>query len=341
MRRIIFLIVIVIGICSLEILLGQNQQDYGNFQDRDNFGKVIGQIIDPETGKPVSEKFRVCFFNWNYREDDYERRKDCNFETDENGYITIDLPPATYGLLFSSMEPNSKYSMTYHPFYEKMPEEYKEMFSCTIEVGKGKITKFVKKAIIGGTLKVTLVDLAGNPVDPNIAFPGRSITIEGEFLNYNLVPGSPSFYLKLKNGQFSKNGLFPDIYWEMKLEFLGIGYGVFEKKDIVIKANEVTEINVTIDPNDITGVEGKILDGSGNPQKEIRISFFPKNRDIEGWFACLTDSNGYYRMTGMPGGFYEIRIFDGHEYYFEYQNVIIEIKKNILLHRNFTIHHSE
>jgi hypothetical protein len=342
MKKIIFLMVILIGICSSGILWCLNQQDYDTYLNRDNFGKVVGQIIDPETGKPVNEKFRVCLFNWNYREGDYERYKDCRFYTDKNGYITFDAPPATYGLLFYPQEPNSKYSSTSHPFYEKMPEEYKEMFSCVIEVETGKITRFVRKAIIGGGLKVTLVDLAGNPVDPVVAFPGRSVSTQGEIVNYNLVPGSPSLSLKLENGKFFKKGLFPDTSWELDLKFFGIGYGVFRKKDIVIKANEVTEINITIDPNDITGIEGKIIDELGNPQKKVRISFFQKDESIEGSFRCLTDSNGHFIMTGMPEGFYEVGIFDGHEYYFLFQNIItIEIKKNILLKRDFTIPTSE
>jgi hypothetical protein len=249
----------------------------------------------------------------------------------------MNLPPATYGLLFYPKNPDSKYSGTYHPFYYKMPEEYKEIFSCVIRVETGKITRFVRKAIIGGSLKVTLVDLSGNPVDPAVAFPGRSLIIKGEFKNYNLAPGSPSFYFRLKNGKFSQKGFFPDNSWELDLRFYGIGYGVFRKKDIVIKAKEVTEINVDIDPNDITGIEGKIVDELGNPQKKVRISFFQKDESIEGDFDYYTDDNGHFIMTGMPEGFYKVEIFDGHEYYFTFQNIIIEIKKNILLKRDFTI----
>ena len=341
MKKIIFLMVILMGICFSGILLCPDQQDNEIYLNRDNFGKVIGQIIDPETNKPVNEKFRVCIYNWYYREGDYERYKDCNFFTDEKGWITMDLPPVTYGLLFYSQEPNSKYSCTYNPIYEKMPEEYKEMFSCVIKVETGKITRFVSKAIIGGALKVTLVDLAGNPVDPAVAFPGRSVSTLGYILNYNLVPGSPSRSLKLENGKFFKKGFFPDNSWEVHLIFFGIGYGVFEKKDIVIKANEVTEITFAIDPNDITGVEGKIVDELGNPQKKVRISFFQKDESIEGDFSCFTDSNGHFMMTGMHEGFYKVEIFDGHEYYFTFQDIVIEINKNILLKKDFIITTSE
>ncbi|UCH96808.1 MAG: carboxypeptidase regulatory-like domain-containing protein [Candidatus Aminicenantes bacterium] len=341
MKKNIFLIVLFIGICSSEILLSLDQYEDDPLLNRDSFGKVIGQIIDPETGKPVNERFLVCIFNWHYREGDYERYKDCNFKTDEKGWITLNLPPATYGLLFYPQNPDSKYSGTYHPFYYKMPEEYKEIFSCVIKVETGQITRFVRKAIIGGALKVTLVDLAGNPVDPAVAFPGRSVATEGGIDNYNLSPGSASLSLTLENGKFFRKNLFPDTSWEMDLRFYGIGYGVFRKKDIVIKANEVTEINITIDPNDITGVEGKIIDELGIPQKKVRISFFPKDESIEGDFDYYTDSTGHYIMTGMPEGFYEVEIFDGHEYYFTFQNIIIEIKKNILLKRDFTIPTSE
>ncbi len=341
MKKIIFLMLILMGICSPGLLLCPEQQDNEIYLNRDNFGKVIGQIIDPETNKPVNEKFRVCIYNWYYREDDYERRKDCEFLTDEKGRITMDFPPATFGLLFYPEDLESKYTGTYHPFYEKMPAEYKDIFSCVIKVETGKITRFVGKAIIGGALKVTLVDLAGNPVDLAVAFPGRSVSIQGGIDNYNLSPGSDSLDLTLDNGKFFRQGLFPDTSWQVYLRFFGIGYGVFKKKDIVIKANEVTEINVFIDPNDITGVEGKIVDELGNPQKKVRISFYQKDESIEGDFDYYTDSNGHYIMTGMPDGFYKVEIFDGHEYYFTFQDIFIEIKKNILLKKDFTITTSE
>jgi hypothetical protein len=342
MKKIIFFMVILIGICSSEILLSLDQYENDPLLDRDSFGKVIGQIIDPETGKPVNERFLVCIFNWHYREGDYERYEDCNFNTDEKGCITMNLPPATYGLLFYPQNPDSKYSGTYHPFYYKMPEAYKEMFSCVIKVETGKITRFVRKAIIGGSLKVTLVDLAGNPVDLAVAFPGRSVSTHGEIINYNLSPGSTSFSLSLDNGKFFIKGIFPDNSWELYLRFYGIGYGVFREKDIVIKAKEATEINVAIDPNDITGIEGKIVDELGIPQKKVEICFFQKDESIEGSFSCFTDSNGHFIMTGMPEGLYKAGIFDGHEFHHFYQDIIIiEIKKNILLKRDFTIPTSE
>jgi hypothetical protein len=337
-RRILGVLVILgLSIVGADVLKGAPQET-GN---KDNYGKVIGQIIDPETEKPVNEEFGVCFFNWNYKEYNYRYKKDCTFSTDEKGYIATDVPPGTYGLLFYSKEANSKYSDFFHPFYEKMPEKYKEMFSCPIKVEKGKITKFVKKAIVGGTIKITLVDLTGNPVDPDVAFPGRLINIDGYFENYILAPGSHHFNFRLKGGQVTKTGFFPDTSWEMELEFHGIGYGKITKKNIVIKANEVTEITVAIDLNNITGVEGKIMDELGNPIKNVRINFYQKDQSIEGDFECFADSNGHFHITGMPEGFYKIEIFDGHKYYLTFQNVIIEIKKNILLHKDFILPISE
>ena len=336
MKRAIFLLAVLIWVCSAKIIFCLGQYEDDPLINRDTFGKVIGQIIDPETGKPVNIKFRICIFDWYDSESPYGGRTDCNFYSDDKGHVNIDLPPATYGFLFHPQERNSKYSGTYNPLYKKMPPEYKEMCSCVIKVETGQITRFVKKAIIGGALKVTLVDLAGNPVDPAVAFPGRSVSTQGDIVNNNLVPGSPSIALTLENGRFFRNGLFPDSSWEVDLRFFGIGYGVFKKKDIVIKANEVTEINVPIDPNDITGIEGKIVDELGNPQK-VRINFFQKDRSIKGDFEYHTDSNGHYIMTGMPEGFYEVVVYDGHEFHFFFQNIIVEIKKNILLERDFTI----
>ena len=74
---------------------------------------------------------------------------------------------------------------------------------------------FFIKAFIGGSIRVNLVDLSGNVVDPDTAFPGRDITINVDLNNYGLCSGGSIFSSSLKNGQFERRGLFPDDSWEM------------------------------------------------------------------------------------------------------------------------------
>jgi hypothetical protein len=40
-------------------------QENGN--DKNNYGIVAGQILDPETGKPVKERFDIRFFDTTYQ----------------------------------------------------------------------------------------------------------------------------------------------------------------------------------------------------------------------------------------------------------------------------------
>ncbi|MCP4156703.1 MAG: carboxypeptidase regulatory-like domain-containing protein, partial [bacterium] len=261
----------------------------------DDYGKVIGQLIDPETGKPVNEVFRVCIFDWNYREPGYDSRKSCDYRTDRNGNITFEFSPGHYGLLFWPVSLDSKYAPSPHPFKESLPEEYRQQTSCSIIVERGKITRFVKKAIIGGSIKVNMVDLEGNPVNFSTAFAGQKIDFWGAFNNKRVNPG-PSF--RLKSGQLIQHRLFPDSTWELELRLNGTGYGEIEIKDIVVRAGQVTEVNVPIDIDDKTGVEGTIVDAQGNPAKNARIYFYPKDKSKTGSYKCFSDANGHYRITG-------------------------------------------
>ncbi|MCP4153028.1 MAG: carboxypeptidase regulatory-like domain-containing protein, partial [bacterium] len=300
----------------------------------DDYGKVIGQLIDPETGKPVNEVFYVCIFNWNYRESDYYRRKSCEYQTDKNGTVTFNFHPGHYGILFGPDSLNSKYAPTPHPFRKSLPEEYREQVSCSIIIERGKITRFVKKAILGGTIKVNLVDLEGNPVDFSTAFAGQKIDFRGEFNNRRINP-APNF--RLKSGQLIQHRFFPDSAWELGLRLNGTGFGDIEIKDIVVRAGQVTEVNVPIDIADNTGVEGTIIDAQGHAAKNADMSFFPKDESQKGYYKCYTDANGHYRLIGIPEGFYRLKVFDGYEFYLYEQNVIIEMKWGILLSKDITL----
>ena len=51
MRKIILVLVVLMEICSAVMVWGLAQYEDDPSINRDTFGKVIGQIIDPETGK--------------------------------------------------------------------------------------------------------------------------------------------------------------------------------------------------------------------------------------------------------------------------------------------------
>ncbi|MCP4154137.1 MAG: carboxypeptidase regulatory-like domain-containing protein, partial [bacterium] len=170
------------------------------------------------------------------------------------------------------------------------------------------------------------------------AFAGQKIDFWGAFNNKRVNPG-PNF--RLKSGQLIQHRLFPDSTWELELRLNGTGYGKIEIKDIVVKAGQVTEVNVPIDIDDKTGVEGTIVDAQGNPAKYVEICFFHKDKTKKGSYECFADANGYFRITGIPEGFYKINVYDDGKVYYYKKNLIIEINRHILLHKDIALYPSK
>ncbi|MGD2090410.1 MAG: hypothetical protein PVH61_29830, partial [Candidatus Aminicenantes bacterium] len=91
--------ILVIGF--IIILFWYSLLCFGNQEgvETEQYGKVIGQIVDPETGEPVKEPFLVNIF---YSKDDkYPANlyRCCN-ETDNRGKIELELPAYIYYLQF-------------------------------------------------------------------------------------------------------------------------------------------------------------------------------------------------------------------------------------------------
>ena len=80
MKRAIFyvLIVLVISIINNRMSLAVPQDSV----DKDNYGKVIGQIVDAETGENVKEKFLITLYR-RFEPD----RDNSRIYTDQNGHF--------------------------------------------------------------------------------------------------------------------------------------------------------------------------------------------------------------------------------------------------------------
>ena len=325
-----FLGILFVGIICAHLLDGVPQEEW----EADNFGKVIGQIVDPETSSPVNEVFIIDFLNCNER--DVFRNLIMRTKTNEKGFFSLEVKPFVYCLRFYPVSKNSKYSFEPYPFYND-----KYVFTVTVEGGK--ITEFRKIATIGGTLKINLVNNDGEVINPQSKFE--------KFERISVFLKSPNMEMPLESSRLTEDNindgemivhtLYPDIY-SLEVEFHGLGFANINKENIQIYKNETTEVEIVINPNDITGIEGKVLDRNGIILKGGGVYFSPQSIEIRGKFRTTTDQNGYYYLTGMPEGFYKIMLSvelpNGKE--FMWSQEIIEIKKDVLLKKNIIMKYS-
>ena len=330
-RKIFFFLgIFVVGIICTNLLDGVPQEEW----DADNFGKVIGQIVDPETGSPVNEIFIIDFLNCN--EIDDSRNLIMRTKTNEKGFLSVEMKPFIYCLRFYPNSKNSKYSFEPHPYYN-----HKYVFMVTVE--KGKITEFRKVATIGGALKIKLVNTEGGVINPQLEFE--------KFERISIFLKSPNMVIPveasglteddMKDGEMVVHTLYPDIY-SLGVEFQGIGYTNIKKENIQVEKNKTTEVEIVINPNDITGIEGKVLDKNGIILKGGRVYLISQSIEIRGSFKNTTDQNGNYHLTGMPEGLYKIMLAvdlpSGKG--FMWPQEIVEIKKDVLLKKDIIMKYS-
>jgi hypothetical protein len=256
------------------VALGLNGWGQESGAGKNDYGIVAGQILDPETGKPVKEKFNVRFYDALYKGeypsmanglspvsavyplDDFRSKTTperpaygYSVLTDKNGYFKRKFAPGTYGII---LDPNdyesSRYCREMNPTDPKMSAEDKKKLTFIIKVTKGKITQFAKKAILGGRIKANIVDKNGNDIDLNTFFnSGTKISIESSKPDLTM-PWER--YFKNEGNTLSAN-LFPGIYEvNLTIEWSISGYKNYILKNVLIKNNETTEINFIIDPTD-------------------------------------------------------------------------------------------
>jgi hypothetical protein len=316
LRNIFVLLVLFFG------LIGSNVLVEG--QDADDYGKLIGWILDPNSGNPVNEVFIVELFNCSRTESEavlFKQRK-----TDQNGYFSIEVEPGQYCLHISPNSMESKYCIEPHQFHN-------DQFYFPLMIEKGKITETRKKATIGGAIKVRVLDTSGSVINPSEDLPkGAEISVSIDSPNYMIGELSQHVvYDNMDDGETIVRTLFPSKY-NVRVEFDRTGYKNLYFEDVQVKENEVTEIDCVIDLNDITGIEGKVVDINGNPMKGMEVSMIPQFA-VGGSFDDMTDKDGYYRITGLPEGSYHIMI-SSREGGLRIYKENIEIKKGILTQKD-------
>ncbi|MGD2093117.1 MAG: carboxypeptidase-like regulatory domain-containing protein [Candidatus Aminicenantes bacterium] len=312
LRNIFVLLVLFFG------LIGANALAKG--QDADDYGKLVGWILDPNSGKPVDEVFIIELFNCSQFESSavlFKQRK-----TDKKGYFSIKANPGQYCLHISPNSMQSKYCIEPYHFHN-------DQFYFPVIIENGKITEIRKKATFGGAIKVRVLDTSGSVINPSADLPkGAEISVSIDSPNYIIGTLSQHVvYDDMDDGETTVRTLFPSKY-NLQVRFSRTGYKNFNFENVLVKEKEVTEIDCVIDLNDITGIEGKVVDINGNPIKGIEVSMIPQFA-VGGSFDDRTDKDGYYQITGLPEGSYNIMI-SSREQGLRIYKENIEIKKGIL-----------
>lgn len=288
-----FVIALIITLLGYSLLCGGHQDD----AEMDKQGKVIGQIVDPETGEPVKESFFVIIYDSDINSKLPSNIYRYNDRTDAQGKIELELPVYTFYLQFIPVSFTSKYSQTKNPFC--LEEKDRDV----IKVEPGKITYFKKKAALGGVLKIYLADMNNIRFNPqekfNQKFKIRSIIGEEG------CRGTDTGRDTLDDGELAVYRLFEGNYW-IDIEFYGLGFKDFKKHNILVEQGKTTEVNINLDLTDITGIEGFITDADGVPLEDAYILLAAINRapgETVGHKA-IANKDGHYSLTGMPEGKY-------------------------------------
>jgi hypothetical protein len=320
-RSILYLLVVsVLALIVAKGLNGVPQQEW--LIDKDNYGKVVGRIVDEDTWEPVKEAFLLAFL---YSDrDDYGFNIEDKLETTDQGTFEIKLHPNVYSIQFCPLAENSKYCIFPYPF------NLEEKERVLVKVEKGKITVFQLEAPLGGTIKIYTVNQNNVKVDPSMIF-NQKFKIQVDIHN-PVYRGVNEGKDNLNDGEFIVNRLYPGTY-SLEVSFEGLGYPEVKKENILVEKGKTTEVLVNINLNDNTGIEGILTDVNGVALATAYVGFVHKDiKGSGGFFTAYADKNGYYQLKGMPEGYYYATFFyESEKKLHSVYDEILEIKKNVML----------
>jgi len=311
-RKVIFILIILMFDLSFSF-------SYGNQRD-DNYGKLVGWIIDPVSNKPVNETFLIEFFNCN--ELGPLKTYFIRINTNEKGYLSIELKPRHYCIIISPELKTSKYSIEPDDCY------------YPIIIEKGKITEFKKKATIAGLLKIKIIDIKGKLINIHEKFPTHSEVIA--FLTspnntFSLISSDLSDD-DFKDGEILLHTLYPNTY-SIKMTFRYTGFKSLEKHNIIIESGKITEVDFVVDISNETAIEGIVLNKNGYPIKNAEVYLTP-NFPVEGDFRTYTNQDGYYKLRGLPEGLFTIHVLFNST---TYPGGRVDIKNNDIVHKDISL----
>ena len=277
--------------------------------DRDNYGKVVGQILDASTGEPVEEVFGIDFYDCS----NMSSPKPPRFTVDSNdkGFFSITIEPGIYCLHFTPLSKTSKYCFEPDPIIQNE-------IAHIVRLKKGQLVKVIKKVSLGGKIRIVLVDQHGQKIVPNSMFDVNDmnklhVEIEAEGILDQITADAFCNGDKLGEGEILLTQLYPGKYTiYVELAFMGYGNPI-KIQDINVSRSITTIQNVVINFDDRTGIEGIIIYNNSLPVEKagVHISkqYNESKYDIESLRGDVrADRNGYYKIVGLNEGRYRLSV---------------------------------
>ena len=319
-----YLIVNILGYLVVFVLVtvpifGASGQEW----DKDNYGRVIGQLVDEDTGEPVNEVFKVLFLD--SKRDHYGFNIEQRDYTDESGRFVLELLPYIYYIEFFPKSRDSRYAHIPYPF------KVEEKDRVTLKVEKGKITYAKIKAPLAGRLNIFMADMNNVKFNPSEIFSQkfRIVTSIAYPLHIGINYGRDDLD---DDGQLTAGRLYPGVY-SVNVRFEGLGYPAVKRENIIVEKGKTTEVLINIDLNDNTGLEGVVRDINGIPLEGVDILLGLKTGKFTGYSVATSNENGRYEINGLPEGYYYLNIgvnkIKGYAVFSYKDHDEVEIKKGI------------
>lgn len=288
--------VMKVGVAIILLIVGW----HGYAQSKDEMGRLICQIIDPDTGKPVNERFVLELRQWNnWKNNDWSN----NIYSNSKGEIDVYYAPGEYVAVLAPYSSESKYAPYFFPFYEGLKREYRELCTLYIKIEKGKITKVFRHTIRGGGVRVKIIDQNGVPVDRKRL--GKDVKIEMKLVNQMDMELLYS-NIKCETDELVLRGIFPELY-RISFEIMGVRCLSLELGCVLIKRNEVVDLVAKVQLEENTGIYGVLRDQRGNILSNAKVHLIPYEA-IGCSYDIQTDEWGRFGISTMRPGLYMVLV---------------------------------
>lgn len=291
--------------------------------------RVEGMVVDRDTGLPI-EGAKITLHT-RTPGGGYVRLGQRDTLTDKKGFFKFEINPKLTVFYFVECSKNGYISFPPNYYLEYGKNEYYAELLQMFQVQEGQIKHLRIGMEKGGTLKGTFYkkDLSG--ISP-FSFASGLLTRES-------VPGKERFrddgYFIIAHveadahGKFIIEGIEPFDQYSITI-FPGV-YIPQEIENVVVRKNQIEEIEYTFDMTDQTGIEGTVTISEQPPQLGHIYILNLTQESIETFGGATTRINddGHFSYKGMPPGKYQLTASgfdkDNNKFLKEY---IVEISAN-------------
>jgi hypothetical protein len=268
--------------------------------------RVEGTVVDKDTGAPIEGV--TITLHTRTPGGSYVRLGQRDTLTDKRGYFKFKINPKL--TVFYFIECSKRGYVSFPPIYylEYGKDEYYADLLQMFQVQEGEIKHLRVELEKGGTLKGTFYkkDLSG--ISPFSHASG--LLIRESVPDMERLRDERSFIIfhieADENGKFMIEGIEP--FDQYSIRIFPRVYVSQEIENIVVRKNQVEEIEYTFDMTDQTGIEGSVK-VNGQPPQLGHIYILNLTQESLKTFGGATtriENDGHFVYKGMPPGKYRL-----------------------------------